>query len=88
MLLRKTDLWSAFMSLYLPAIQHAGLLQTTGGSVLFLPTCLGYFISESLKGRGYKFCDTKSNPTPAELCKESNEPRATGIVGGLNDYNG
>jgi hypothetical protein len=89
MLLRKMDLWSAFMSLYLPVIQHAGMLQTTGGSALFLPTCLGCFISESLKGRGHEFCDdTKSNPAPTELCKESNEHRATGIAGGLNDYNG
>ncbi len=88
MLLRKTDLWSALMSLSLPVIQHAGMLQATGGSVLFLPTCLGCLISESIKEYRFKVCDTKSNQALAELRKESNEPRATGIVGGLNDYIG
>ncbi len=87
MLLRKTDLWSALMSLSLPVIQHAGMLQATGGSVLFLPTCLGCLISESLKEYRFKFCDTKPNQAFAEL-HESNEPRTTEIVGGSNDYIG
>jgi hypothetical protein len=87
MLLRKTDLWSALMSLSLPVIQHAGMLQATGGGVLFIPTCLGCLISESIKEYRFKVCDTKSNQTLTKL-HEYNEPRTTQIVGGLNDYIG
>lgn len=86
MLLRKTGLWLVFMSLSLPVIQYAGTLQATGGIGLFSPACLGYLISESLKGYSLKFCETKSNQTGTKLRKESDEPRATGIVGESNDY--
>ena len=82
MLLRKTDLLSVLTSLSLPVIRHSGMLQVAGGSILFLPTCLGHLILESLKGYRFKFCDNKSHHAPVELRNQNNEPYATGIVGG------
>jgi len=88
MLLKKKDFWSALMSLSLPVIQYAGMLQAAGGSALFLPACLGYVITKSLKGYGIKFSVPCPNRDLAELREESNELRATCIVGGLHDYKG
>ena len=86
MLLRKKDLWSALMSQSLPVIQHAGMLQAASGTVLFLPTCLGYLIFQSLEKYNSRLSYPKSNQDVTELRKESNELRATCTVGGLNDY--
>ncbi len=82
MLLRKTDLLSVLTSLSLPVIRHSRMLQVAGGSFLSLPTCLGYSISESLKGNRFKSCDNKLNHALVERLNETNEPCATGIVGG------
>ena len=77
MLLRKTGLWTFLMSLSLPVIQHAGMLQTAGGSALFVPACLGYWISESIKGTHFKFRGLKLTRRENQLRKETNELRAT-----------
>ena len=49
MQVKKMDLWMLLMSLSLPAIRHAAMLQTAGGSALFVPACIGSWVSQSIK---------------------------------------
>jgi hypothetical protein len=95
MLFKKTDLWSALMSLIsakfcraaaglsIPVMQHAHLLQAGGGSALVLPACLGCFLTESIKDCINKFSQTEDNREKTSA--ESDELRATYFVGVSND---
>lgn len=97
MLFEQKDFWSALMSLVsakvcravgglsLPVTRHAHMLQAGGGSALFLPAYLGYFITESVKGDRTEFSESENIRDPGELRAESNELRATCFVGDSND---
>jgi hypothetical protein len=49
MQVKKMDLWMLLLSLSLPVIRHAGMLQTAGGSALFVPAWFCTWLSQSVK---------------------------------------
>jgi hypothetical protein len=72
MQLKKMDLWMLLMSLSLPVVRHAGMLQSAGGSALFVPACIGSWVSQSIK--------------KLRLRKQTEALCAAAIVGGHDDY--